>query len=234
MLFHQSMLRSVRRGQNFTVIRSPRSAGAGFHHDAFTTGRRWQNFTVMRSPRVDGGRISQRCVLRVSTVAKYSPNAFPGTHPWQDFRLMYAKRSLGRKNTPSVATYRRYVSKMSWSWQDLRAAHPKSPANRCLGIHIVKNLPGRAPFSPEAPKSYIACISCHPISLNRAKSPAPDRLHLQSFEQSALPPASYLHKHKKGDPVGSPFNSGTDQKNQLKVIVDDPYLYRSSFSFAAS
>lgn len=40
--------------------------------------------------------------------------------------------------------------------------------------------------------------------------------------------------NKKGDPVGSPFNSGTDQKNQLKVIVDDPYLYRSSFSFAAS
>lgn len=39
---------------------------------------------------------------------------------------------------------------------------------------------------------------------------------------------------QKGDPVGSPFNSGTDQKNQLKVIVDDPYLYRSSFSFAAS
>ena len=39
---------------------------------------------------------------------------------------------------------------------------------------------------------------------------------------------------QKGDPVGSPFNSGTDQKNQPKVIVDDPYLYRSSFSFAAS
>lgn len=39
---------------------------------------------------------------------------------------------------------------------------------------------------------------------------------------------------QKGDPVGSPLDSGTDQKNQLKVIVDDPYLYRSSFSFAAS
>ena len=39
---------------------------------------------------------------------------------------------------------------------------------------------------------------------------------------------------QKGDPIGSPFDSGTDQKNQLKVIVDDPYLYRSSFSFAAS
>lgn len=70
---------------------------------------------------------------------------------------------------------------------------------------------------------------------NQRKSPAPDRLHLQSSEQSAMPPTSYLLKHKKkGDPVGSPFNSGTDQKNQLKVIVDDPYLYRSSFSFAAS
>lgn len=106
-----------------------------------------QGFTVIRSPRFGGGRISQRCVLRVSKVAKYSPKAFPDTHPWQDFRLMYDKRGLGRKNTPSVATYRRYVSKMSWSWQDLGAACPKSPANRCLGIHIVKILPGRTPFS---------------------------------------------------------------------------------------
>ena len=118
-LFHQGMLRSVRRGQDFTM---------------------------MRSPRIGSGRISQRCVLRVSTVAKYSSKAFPGTHPWQDFRLMYAKRGLGRKNTPSVATYRRYVSKMSWFWQDLHAAYPKSPANRCLGIHIVKILPGRGDF----------------------------------------------------------------------------------------
>ena len=77
----------------------------------------------MRSPRVGSGRISQRCVLRVSTVAKYSSKAFPGTHPWQDFRLMYGKRGLRRKNTPSVATYRRYVSKMSWFWQDSRAVH---------------------------------------------------------------------------------------------------------------
>lgn len=153
---------------------------------------------MMRSPRVDGGRISQRCVLRVSTVAKYSSKAFPGTHPWQDFRLMYAKRGLGRKNTPSVATYRRYVSKMSWFWQDLHAAYPKSLANRCLGIHIVKVLPGRAPFfSPEASKSYIVCISCHPVSPNRAISPAPDRLHLQSSEQSAMTPTSYLHKQKR-------------------------------------
>ena len=188
----------------------------------------------MRSSRVDGGRISQRCVLRVSTVAKYSPKAFPGTHPWQDFRLMYDKRGLGRKNTPSVATYRRYVSKMSWSWQDLRTACPKSPANRCLEIHRVKILPGRAPFPVRGLQIMHSKLILPSRFPNQRKSPAPDRLHLQSSEQSAMPPTSYLLKHKKGDPVGSPFNSGTDQKNQLKVIVDDPYLYRSSFSFAAS
>lgn len=189
---------------------------------------------MMRSPRVGSGRISQRCVLRVSTVAKYSPNAFPGTHPWQDFRLMYAKKGLGRKNTPSVATYRRYVSKMSWFWQDLCAVYPKSSANRCLGIHIVKILPGRAPF-PVRGLQIIHSANILPSCLPKPrKLPAPDRLHLQSPGQSALPPTSHPHKHKKGDPVGSPFNSGTDQKNQLKVIVDDPYLYRSSFSFAAS
>ncbi len=58
-------------------------------------------------------------------------------------------------------------------------------------------------------------------------------------DQTALPSVPCPHppvpmQTQKGDPVGSPFDSGTDQKNQLKVIVDDPYLYRSSFSFAAS
>ena len=137
-------------GHGFCVI-SPKyapkcSAEAEFQSDPFSTFRRGQDFTMMRSPRIGSGKISQRCVLRVSTVAKYSSKAFPGTHPWQDFRLMYAKRGLGRKNTPSVATYRRYVSKMSWFWQDLHAAYPKSPANRCFGIHIVKILSGRTSF----------------------------------------------------------------------------------------
>lgn len=142
---------SASGGHGFCVI-SPRHApkcpaGAEFHSDPFSTFRRGQDSTLMRSPLVGDGRISQRCLLRVSTVAKYLPRAFPGTHPWQDFRLMYDKRGLGRKNTPSVATYRRYASKMSWPWQDLRAAYLKSPANCCLGIHIVKILPGRTPFS---------------------------------------------------------------------------------------
>ena len=137
-LFHQGMLRSVRRG-------------AGFHSDPFSTFRRGQDSTLMRSPLVGDGRISQRCVLRVSTVAKYSSKASPGTHLWQDFRLMYAKRGLGRKNTASVAKYRQYVSKISLFWQDLRTVYHKSPANRCLGIHILNILPGRAPFPVRGP-----------------------------------------------------------------------------------
>ena len=95
---------SASGGHGFCVI-SPRHApkcpaGAEFHSDPFSTFRRGQDFTLMRSPLVGDGRISQRCLLRVSTVAKYLPRAFPGTHPWQDFRLMYDKRGLGRKNTP--------------------------------------------------------------------------------------------------------------------------------------
>lgn len=187
MLFHQSMLRSVRRR-------------AGFHHGEFSPFRRGQDFTVMRSPLVGDGRISQRCVLRVSKVAKYSPKAFPDTHPWQDFRLMYDKRGFGRKNTPSVATYRRYVSKMSWSWQDLRAACPKSPANRCLGIHIVKILPGRAPFPVRGLQIMHSKLILPSRFPNQRKSPAPDHLHFKSPKQSALPPTSHPHKHKKATP----------------------------------
>lgn len=78
------------------------------------------------------------------------------------------------------------------------------------------------------------------------QSSNPDTLLSYKSRTILMPPASsvlranstathsiFLQK-QKGDPVGPPFNSGTDQKNQLKVIVDDPYLYRSSFSFAAS
>lgn len=45
-----------------------------------------------------------------------------------------------------MAIYRRYVSKMSWFWQDSRVVYPKSPANRRFGMHHVKNLPGRGAF----------------------------------------------------------------------------------------
>lgn len=188
----------------------------------------------MRSPLVGDGRISQRCILRVSTVAKYLPRAFPDTHPWQDFRLMYDKRGLGRKN-PLCGNISPICIQNELVLARFTRRVSKKPCKPLFGNTHSENLARKdPPFPSKTYKSYIARISCHPVSPNRAKSPAPDRLHLQSPGQSALPPTSHPHKHKKGDPVGSPFNSGTDQKNQLKVIVDDPYLYRSSFSFAAS
>ena len=124
-------------------------------------------------------------------MAKYSSKAFPGTHPWQDFRLMYDKRGLGRKNTPSVATYRRYASKMSWSWQDLRAAYLKSPANRCLGIHIVKILPGRGDFPVRGPFwdtwSEIIATDCRPGTHRGGILTLPVR---PRAHQGAIPPPS--------------------------------------------
>ena len=112
----------------------------------FQSVRRWQDFAVMRSLLVSNGKILAESFPNQSSVARYWSKASPNNHPGHDFHFMYPKRELGRKYRPFVATYRRYVSKMSWFWQDLRAVHPKSPANHCLRIHRVQILPGRAPF----------------------------------------------------------------------------------------
>lgn len=53
---------------------------------------------------------------------------------------------FSRRPLTEITPLSGHVSKMSWFWQDLRAVYPKSSANRCLGIHIVKILPGRASF----------------------------------------------------------------------------------------
>lgn len=59
---------------------------------------------------------------------------------------MYSLRGIRQGKGHFVAIYRRYVSKMSWFWQDSRVVYPKSPANRRFGMHHVKNLPGRGAF----------------------------------------------------------------------------------------
>ena len=43
---------------------------------------------------------------------------------------------------------------MSWLWQDMRAMHPKSPANRRWRIHHVNILPGRGPFRCTNPSNH--------------------------------------------------------------------------------
>lgn len=154
----------------------------------------------MRSSRVDGGRISQRCVLRVSKVAKYSPKAFPGTHPWQDFRLMYDKRGLGRKNTPLCGNISPICIQNELVLARFTHRVSKKPCKPLFGNTHSENLARKGPFSVRGLQTMHSKLILPSRFPNQRKSPAPDRLHLQSSEQSAMPPTSYLLKHKKRRP----------------------------------
>ncbi len=92
---------SASGGHGFCVI-SPRHApkcpaGAEFHSDPFSTFRRGQDSTLMRSPLVGDGRISQRCLLRVSTVAGYLSDAFSACRRWQNIRLKHSQALIRDK-----------------------------------------------------------------------------------------------------------------------------------------
>ena len=95
----------------------------------------------MRSRATGSGNILARYVPKCLAVARSHHGAFPGVNPWQFFRLMYPKSGLGRENRQFVTRFARHASEMSWLWQDMRAMHPKSPANSRLGIHRAKILP---------------------------------------------------------------------------------------------
>ena len=95
----------------------------------------------MRSRATGSGNILARCVPKCLAAARFHHGAFPGGNPWQFFRLMYPKSGLGRENRQFVTRFARHASEMSWLWQDMRAMHPKSPANSRLGIHRAKILP---------------------------------------------------------------------------------------------
>ena len=87
-------------------------------------------------------------------MARSRRDAFPGGDPWQLFRFMCSRGSLGREKHQFVATYRRRASEMSWLRQDMRAMHPKSPANGRSGMHRAKILPGRGPFRCAGPSDH--------------------------------------------------------------------------------
>ena len=115
---------------------------------------RWQDFALMRSRAAIRGNILARCVLRRLAVARSCSDAFSDALPWQFFRSMHSRRGPGREKRPSLATYRRRASKTSWRWQDMRAMHPKSPANRRWRIHHAQILPGRGPFRCADPSNH--------------------------------------------------------------------------------
>ena len=100
------------------------------------------------------GKMPVKCVPGRLAMARLRPDAFPGGNPWQFFHSMYPKRGLGRENRPFLARYSRRASEMSWLWQDMRAMHPKSPANRLSGMHSAQFLPGRGPFRCTDPSNH--------------------------------------------------------------------------------
>ena len=100
------------------------------------------------------GKIMPRCVLGGLAVAGSSRGAFPGGNLGQVLRSMHPESGLGRENRQFVARFARHASEMSWLWQDMRAMHPKSPANSRLGIHRAKILPGRGAFRCTGPSNH--------------------------------------------------------------------------------
>ena len=107
---------------------------------------------------------------------------------------MHPESGLGRENRQFVAAYRRRVSKMSWLWQDMRAMHPKCPANRRRRIHRAKILPGRGTFRCTDPlESCTARESCHPASTKHpsARNPcAADQRQTARAPAAPAPPNS--------------------------------------------
>ena len=100
------------------------------------------------------GKMPVKCIPGRLAMARLRPDAFPGGNPWQFFHSMYPKRGLGREKGGFVARSARHASKTSWLWQDMRAMHPKCPANRRRRIHRAKILPGRGPFRCTDPSNH--------------------------------------------------------------------------------
>ena len=85
-------------------------------------------------------------------MARYRSDAFPCCRPWQDIAPMRSRRGLGREKHRFVATYRLHVFRFSLFWQDMRAMHPKSPAERRWGMHRASILPPRGVFAVRSPQ----------------------------------------------------------------------------------
>ena len=105
---------------------------------------------------------------RRPTVTRFSRDAFPGALPWLDFAAVRSRAAIrGRFCAPCIpkaASDGKIASsrqdshathpKTGWLWQDLRAMHPKCPANSRLGIHRAKILPGRGTFRCTGPSNH--------------------------------------------------------------------------------
>ena len=111
-------------------------------------------------------------------MAGLCPGAFPGCRPWQDCAPMRSRRGLGREKRHFVATYRRHVFRYSLFWQDMRAMHPKSPAERRWGIRRANILPPRGVFAVRSPQIMHGARILPPSDgLAPAQGLLPEQLH---------------------------------------------------------
>ena len=101
---------------------------------------------------------------------------------------MHPKSGLRRENRQFAARFARHASEMSWFWQDMRAMHPKSPANRLSGTHGAKILPGRTPFRCTDPSNHARRAN---VTIRRSAKP-PERPRPRRRHCSLPTPASSL------------------------------------------
>ena len=96
----------------------------------------------------------RECALGRLAVAIFSRDAFSGVYPWRYFATVRSRASIRGNFFASCIPKAASDGKIASSWQDSRAMHPKSPANRLSGTHGAKILPGRAPFRCTGPSNH--------------------------------------------------------------------------------
>ena len=105
----------------------PRAFSARCRRGVFLKGLPWQDVATVHSRAAIRGKFCVPCIPKVASGGKSAPSR-------QDSHAMYPK-------TGSL-------------WQDMRAMHPKSPANSRLGIHRAKILPRRGRFRCTDPSNH--------------------------------------------------------------------------------
>ena len=108
----------------------------------------------MRSRALCRGKISSRYVPGRQSVAIISLHVSQKGPRTGKSPLPGKIRTPCIRNELALAGYARHASEMSWLWQDMRAMHPKSPANRRWRIHHANILPGRSPFRCTNPSNH--------------------------------------------------------------------------------
>ena len=151
--------------------------------NALPSVRRWQDCALMRS--WSDWQWQYSCAMRSRALCRgnISPRCVPGRQSVAIFSLHVSQKGpRTRKGGGFVARFARRASKTSWLWQDVRAMHPKSPANRRWRIHRANILPGRGPFRCTNPSNHARRADLAIIRRMRGKDRAENAYVLSKTE----------------------------------------------------